>query len=155
MDGELVSSSPSESSEEDSAESYSERFHIEFPKYLAMGMTPREFWDDDPALARDYRKAQEIKNDETNRKLWLQGVYIYEAISDLAPILQAFAKKGTKAKPYPERPYALTVNDRKKVAKKEEQKQYDKAKQRMMAIALNLNKRFKDENEVSANGNDN
>ena len=34
--------------------------------------------------------------------MWLQGMYIYDAISRLSPILRAFAKKGPKAQPYVE-----------------------------------------------------
>lgn len=152
----MVKDSPSETDEsEEAIDSYSERFHIEFPKYLAMGMTTSEYWDGDPSLAKAYREAKRIKNEETNRILWLQGMYIYEAVSDIAPILQAFAKKGTKAKPYPDHPYALTTEDRKKAKKKEEQNGYNKAMRYMTAIAASSNKRFNKREDVSANGNDN
>lgn len=119
-----------------------------------MGMTPTEYWDGDPSLVTAFREAKRIKNEELNQTLWLQGMYIYEAISDLAPILRSFAKKGTKAKPYSERPYALTADDRKKAKKKEEQKGYDKAKRYMAAIAMNVNKRFNNREDVSADGAD-
>ena len=32
-------------------------------------------------------------------------MYIYEAICDVSPILHAFAKSGTRPRPYPEKPY--------------------------------------------------
>lgn len=150
MDGKLVTASPSDS-EEPIAETYSERFHLEFPKYLAMGMSTYEYWDGDPELAEDYRKAKEIQNEEKNMELWLQGMYIYEAISDIAPILHAFAKKGTKARPYPSRPYPLTDKDRKKAKKKEEHAEYNKGKQYMTALAVSFNKRFDKREDVSVN----
>lgn len=34
-------------------------------------------------------------------------MYIYEAICDASPLFHAFAKKGTKAHPYRDRPYPL------------------------------------------------
>lgn len=42
--------------------------------------------------------------------MWLQGMYIYDAISRLSPILRAFAKKGTKAQPYADEINALEAN---------------------------------------------
>ena len=33
----------------------------------------------------------------------MQGLYIYEALCDVAPILHAFAKPGTKPLPYSEK----------------------------------------------------
>lgn len=116
-----------------------------------MGMSTYEYWDGDPQLAADYRKAKEIQNEEKNMELWLQGMYIYEAISDIAPILHAFAKKGTKARPYPSRPYPLTDKDRKKAKKKEEHVEYNKGKQYMTALAVSFNKRFNKREDVSIN----
>lgn len=36
---------------------------------------------------------------------WLQGMYVYDALLRASPLLHAFAKKGTKPKPYPTKPY--------------------------------------------------
>ena len=63
-----------------------------------MGMSPDDYWHGDPALLKAYRKMDEIRRERENEMLWLQGMYIYEAIGDLAPILHAFAKKGTDAR---------------------------------------------------------
>lgn len=121
---------------------YTERFYEAFPYYLAMGMTPEQFWDGDPDLARYYRKAEEIRNEKRNQELWLQGLYIYEALCDASPIFHSFAKKGTKPRPYAERPYSLTDKERKKEQKAKEQSMRDKGKRYMEAIMLQTNKRF-------------
>lgn len=68
-------------------------------------MTYEQYWEQDSELVKYYRKAFELRQEEQNRAAWLQGMYIYEAIADLAPILHAFAKRGTKARPYPQKPY--------------------------------------------------
>ena len=117
MDGKLVSGSLSapEGSERDSSLpsiTYTERFYEQFPYYLAIGMTPEQYWDGDPALAKYYRQADELKLERLNQQLWLQGMYVYEAICDASPILRAFAKKGTKPHPFTEKPYPLTAKQR-------------------------------------------
>ena len=91
---------------------YTEQFYEMFPYYLSIGMTPEQYWDGDPMLAKYYRQADELRNERKNQELWLQGLYVYEALCDVAPIMHAMAKKGTKAQPYPERPYSLTEKQR-------------------------------------------
>lgn len=101
--------------------SYREIFENALPNYLFMGMTPDEYWNGDCSLTVAYRKAYEMKQEADNTRLWLQGAYIYDAISRLIPIMQPFAKKGTKAIPYLEKPYPLNNNDNKAEDKKIEQ----------------------------------
>jgi len=83
-----------------------------------MGMTYEQFWEQDSWLVRYYRKAYEIRQDEFNRNAWLQGMYVYEAIADIAPILHAFAKKGTKARKYSEKPYEFKKPEKQSGGKK-------------------------------------
>ena len=91
-------------------------------------MTPEQYWDSDPMLAKYYRKADEIRRKRRNEELWIQGMYIYEALCDVSPVLHAFAKRGTKPTPYPDHPYALTASDRADEAKIKEQREREKAK---------------------------
>ena len=60
---------------------FSEVFREVFPWYMAIGMSYQEFWHDDPYLAVYYRDAHELKRDEENQKLWLNGLYSFIAIS--------------------------------------------------------------------------
>ena len=89
------------------ATSYREIFDNAFPHYLYMGMTPEQFWEGDSNLVVAYRKAFEMKQEADNQRLWLQGAYVYDAISRLVPLMHPFAKKGTKAEPYLDKPYPL------------------------------------------------
>lgn len=79
------------------------------PFFISIGMTYDQFWRDDVTIAKDYLEAYKIKQkreDEINQwNIWKQGVYIYEALCDVSPILHAFAKKGTKPLPFPKKPY--------------------------------------------------
>ena len=119
---------------------YTEQFYEVFPYYLSIGMTYDQFWNDDPALARYYRQADEIKVERKNQELWLQGLYVYEALCDVAPILHAMAKKGTKAQPYPEKPYAITERQRRREAEEKERKVAMKGK-RMMEMLMRARKK--------------
>lgn len=94
-----------------------------FPYYLAIGMTYEQFWEMDCDLVKYYRKAARIRQDLKNQDAWLQGMYVYQAVGNLAPILRAFAKKGAKPQPYPEQPFELNVRQDKKVEKTKEKKQ--------------------------------
>ena len=104
-------------------------FYELFPYYLAIGMTYEQFWEQDCDLVKYYRKAAQIRQDLKNQEAWLQGAYFYEALADVSPILRAFAKKGSKARPYPKKPFDLNSRGDKTEQKKAEEKSDDKAKE--------------------------
>lgn len=106
--------------------SLSEHFEKLCPIFMNIGMTYKEFWEDDPTMTKDYLKAfrikqkAEIKNKEW--EIWKQGMYVYEALIDVSPILHAFSK-AKKPLPYPEKPYGLQEDDEEKDEITKEQKQ--------------------------------
>lgn len=89
----------------------SETFEECFPYYLSIGMTPDQYWKQDCELVKAYRKADDIRRKRVNQEAWLHGAYIYHALCDVAPILHAFAKNGTEALPYLDKPFPLTEKD--------------------------------------------
>lgn len=74
---------------------------------MALGMSYEEYWHGDVWAIVHYRKAAEIREQQKNREMWLQGLYGYEALCDVSPILHAFAKQGTKPIPYRDKPFEL------------------------------------------------
>ena len=80
------------------------------PFFMSIGMTYQEFWFEDVELTRYYLKAFEIKEKREAEKekwaRWEQGLYIYEALCDVSPILRAFSK-ATKPLQYVSKPYGL------------------------------------------------
>ncbi len=147
MDGELVSGSPSTvrgDGRDSSVPSftYTEKFYELFPYYLSIGMTAEQYWDGDCTLPKYYRKADEIRKERRNEELWLQGMYIYEAICDVSPILHAFAKKGTKPLPYSTKPYAISEKQHQRDEEEKERKIAEKGKRLMEALMESTNKRF-------------
>ena len=93
-------------------------------------------------LAKYYRKADELSRKRRNEELWLQGMYIYEALCDVAPVFHAFAKKGTKPIPYSDHPYALSQSDRVEEKKIREKQEREKARRYMEAKMAAINKQF-------------
>ena len=122
--------------------SYTKKFYEVFPFYLPIGMTPEQYWDGDSTLARYYRKAEEMRQKRKNEELWLQGMYIYEALCDVAPVFHAFAKRGTKPAPYSDHPYSITNKEREDEKKLREERDREKAKRYMEEKMATLNKLF-------------
>lgn len=102
-------------------------------------MTYDQYWNDDPSLVRAYRKAAELNAERKNQELWLQGMYIYEALCCVSPVMRAFAKKNTKAIPYPKEPYPLSPRQKEQNKVNEEKRVMDKGKAMMMALMARHN----------------
>ena len=147
MDGKLVSGSLSapEGSERDSSlpfVTYTERFYEQFSYYLSIGMTAEQYWDGDPSLAKYYRKAEEMRIERRNQEMWLQGMYVYEAICDASPLFQAFAKRGVRAHPYSDKPYSITEKQKERNDLAKEKAVSDKGKRIMEAFMKSHNNKF-------------
>lgn len=100
MGGELLEEHPTQ------AKTNAEVFEECFPFYLSIGMSYAEYWEGDSKLAQYYRKAYRIKQDRFNNNAWLQGMYVYDAISTaLHNALRGFGKTKPPAKDYAKQPY--------------------------------------------------
>lgn len=131
MDGDdLEESEPSE------PQTLAEIFKQAFPYYLAMGMTYDEFWRGDPSLARDYRKAHDIKRHERNYEMWMQGRYTFEALHG-APLLVGFSKGGNVSNTvdYPDEPYPLTDKEALERQERDRIAAYKRTKEKLFAEA--------------------
>lgn len=93
---------------------FTDIFEEHFPYYILTGMSYEEYWEMDCRLVIFYRKAEEEKKKTENYNMWLQGLYVYDAILRASPILHAFASKGTKPVDYPSKPYSINEQERKK-----------------------------------------
>lgn len=91
-------------------------------------MTEEQYWDRDCTLVVSYRKADELRRERENTLLWLQGRYVYDALLAVAPVLHAFAKKGTKPSEYVKEPYPITSKDVEDVKEKRSHEAYQKNK---------------------------
>lgn len=122
------------------------------PDYMAMGMTWDEYWYGDPWMVQAVRKAHQLKQKQKNFELWLQGMYIYEALLDVSPVYHDFAKN-PKPQPYASEPYALDENER-ETREKKEQEELDKQNQATIRAWAERVNRLKAEKEKKGVPND-
>lgn len=121
---------------------YTEVFEKKFPYYLSIGMTEEQYWDRDCCLVKFYREAEELRKERVNHEAWLQGMYIYDALGRISPILRAFAKKGTKPQPYMEEAYPITKKTVEDAKAKKERVNQQKGLRYMQAYMVSNNQRF-------------
>ena len=114
---------------------FTEYFEELFPSYLAMGMTWTQFWIDEPELAIAYRRAEAIRKRRKNEELWLQGVYVAEALN--ATVGNMFSK-GHKNQ-YPTEPFPLTADEQKERREREEKAKMERMKAAFIAKSLQMN----------------
>ena len=96
-------------------------FYEVFPVYLTYGMTPDQFWHDDPHLAYYYREAYKMRQDAENQSQWRQGLYFLDA---LAVALGNLFSSKNKLK-YPEKPYQIRPK-----TKAEKEKEVEEARKK-------------------------
>lgn len=113
------------------------------PYYISLGMTYDDFWNGDCAMAKAYRKAHDMKLEEMNFSLWLQGKYFYDALCCVAPIFRAFSK-AKKPVNYHEYPFILKTDFSEMRKKQQESESDKKARQMLEAFAANFNQKFKE-----------
>jgi len=94
------------------------------PDYMAMGMTWDDYWNGDPQMTVAFRKMHRLKQESRNQEMWLQGMYIYEALLDVSPMFHDLVKE-PKPIPYPAKPYPISKTDSEK-RKEQEQIENDK-----------------------------
>lgn len=84
------------------------------PIALQYGMTPEQFWYDDPKLIKAYEKAYQSK---IYTESWLYGVYVHKALEDFGD--KHLRLKGTpiKEKRYPDKPINVFAKPKEKVTK--------------------------------------
>ena len=93
------------------------------PIYMSYGMSYDEFWHGDAYRAKFYREAYNIQIQHKDEEFWIQGMYIYDALCKVSPILHAFSKSGTKPLPYPDKPYMSTIKGQ--ISEEEKQKKIE------------------------------
>ena len=92
-------------------------------------MSFAEYWEGDSKLAQYYRKAYRIKQDEINDNAWLQGMYVYDAVSTaLHNALRGMGKSKPPAKDYAKQPYEIYKKNKTEQEKaKEVEREQEKA----------------------------
>ena len=130
------------------------------PIYMSMGVPRDEYWHGDYTQLAEYRKSFEIQRERANHDAWLQGAYIYDALCAVSPVLNAFAKRGTKPMPYHKEPYGMKLDEastdapEKKQTKTNEEIQALNASAKFASFMTQWNKRFESKGGEANGGND-
>ena len=139
----------SEESSQTALRSYGDIFDEAFPHYLAMGMSPEEYWDGESGLKKAYRKAFAIRieNEQllADRQNWYMGQYLIKALQAVPLLVGGLnVKPGMQLPDYPDKPFLQKAAEMKKkeVRRKQEEDQAKLAMAMMQAAFKKFNKRF-------------
>lgn len=61
---------------------------------MLYGMTYKQFWYGDPSMATVFKEAYLLKKKAQNEDMWMQGLYIYRAVS--AVVASALGNRSAK-----------------------------------------------------------
>ena len=154
MVSELVADSPEDEMkggrEESSPLRYGKRFEDLCGFYMSIGMSYSDYWDGDCQMTKYYREKYLLDRDRKNFELWLQGMYIYEALLDVYPVLNPLSKNKEPI-PYRSEPIALTREGSEKNKERDNLKKLEDGKRAMMSIMDGINKKFKEKGVKDGN----
>ena len=105
---------------------------------MSIGLTYDEFWNQDVCMVRAYREAEEWRRRKENEVLWMQGIYIREAL--LSTVGNMF-NKGSKFE-YPKEPYPVTTKQVEEKQERERKSMEERIKADMLAIAERMRKKM-------------
>ncbi len=103
---------------------------------MSIGMTYDEFWNQDVTMVRAFRKSYELKRRQQNEMLWMQGLYVRDAL--LSTVGNMFAKKGSTPIEYPDEPYPVTAAQVAEKEAAERRKMEERMKADLMALAARM-----------------
>lgn len=103
---------------------------------MALGMGFDEFWTCHPSRYKFYREAHKLKTEMRNQEMWLQGLYIHNAVS--VSIHNAFSKTPQK---YMEKPLRLTP-----LTEEEKKAEEDKKREEFINYLTTIQKNWEKRN---------
>lgn len=109
-------------------------------------MTAGEYWNGDPALAIAYRKKHQYEMEERNHELWLQGLYLYEAMLCVSPVFHDFAKN-PKPLPYRDKPFPITQREAEERAEDTVERAKEQQKDVLISWMQRVNKKMGEKND--------
>ena len=95
---------------------------------MSMGMTWEQYWYGDVRMTQSFYDAYQLKKQEMNERLWLQGMYVYHALhAELSNFKNSLSgSRQTHQASYPDKPYELkarTEEEEKEEQETEEEKE--------------------------------
>jgi hypothetical protein len=106
---------------------------------MSIGMTYDEFWNQDVTMVRAFRKADELNRKRQNEILWMQGLYIRDAL--LSTVGNMFSDKSATPIEYPKEPYSVTAEQVEEKKEREQKSMEERMKADLFALAARMAKR--------------
>lgn len=125
--------------------SYSETFEQLCPYYMSIGMSYDEFWNGDVERVIAYRTAGELRDKRRNQELWLQGLYVYEALCSASALFRFTMKKTIKPEPYMKEPLPITAAEAREREEKERREREVRLKAAFAQFAEQMRKKMSQE----------
>lgn len=125
--------------------SFTEIFNTHLPFYLSIGMSYEQYWNQDCCITKFYKQAFDLQRSRINEQLWLQGLYVYEAILDVSPSLRAMGAKPPEK--YPDEPYPITDKEIESRKEKQAKERQEAIKAKAEAFAAKFNKSLRERKE--------
>jgi hypothetical protein len=119
---------------------------------MSIGMTYDEFWFQDVDLVRVYRKADDLRRRRQSEALWLQGVYVRDAL--LCTVGNMFSGKSATKHEYPREPYPVTQEQIEEREEREARNRQEKIRAEFAAFAARMQKKMPDEAHPGTKGGD-
>ena len=113
-------------------------------------MTYDDFWHGDVNMVRAYRKADEMKRRRENEALWVQGLYVRDAL--ICTVGNMFSGKGAQKHEYPKEPYAITEMDIREREEREAKLREERIKANFAAFAARMTKKMPTEAHPGSKG---
>ena len=83
-------------------------------------MTYEQFWYGEPRLCESFRKLHRLRIEQRNQELWLQGLYVYDALA--VALNNSFSKKKEKYMAEPLKLFEPTEDEKKRAAEETRRK---------------------------------
>lgn len=117
---------------------------------MSLGMTYDEFWNQNVDMTRAYRKADEFKRRRENEVLWLQGIYVRDAL--ICTVGNMFSGKSAKKQEYPKEPYPITDLELREREEREAQLREEHIKATFAAFAARVQQKMPKEAHPDSKG---
>lgn len=126
--------------------SYTKYFEKACPIYMVYGLSYEDFWYGDPFKAKYQREYYKLKLQKQDEYMWEQGMYIYEALLQCAPILHPFSKS-KKPLPYTEKPHFVMLSEEEEKERKRQEEENERLKAQLWIKTWMRGMKKKFENE--------
>ena len=117
---------------------------------MSIGMSYGDFWDGDVNMVRAYRKADEMRRRRQNEALWVQGLYVRDAL--LCTVGNMFSDKSSKKQEYPQEPYAITESEIREREEREARIREERIKANFAAFVAGMKKKMPREAHPDSKG---